>query len=376
MKKRNTLALSFIIILSLVLPMFGTTVSAQNLSLTDLVGGDCYVSADVPRLPHVSWGLQKEDSNELVAVFDGRITDIVPADTEKGNPQYNLSLFVPFTGARSTTVCLYDGGYIAINEDTDHAELRAVTDYETVCRSLDKLLGTQVVGYGVQCPSKFQLLQISDWAEEPYRRALKKNLLPIILIDGYMSDNIHRELFCDLIFEFLKSASLPNENPTAENRFCDTRNEHVLYLVSQNIIMGKSDTIFAPHDFLTREEAATILSRVLTLLGADEDAAESDFVFADDADISDWAKESVYRLNRSGLLCGTGDNAFSPKHYFTKEQAIAVVQRISDELNIPAAETEAEFESEAETETKAESEAESESAAEAEVQTEAEDKAE
>ena len=44
-------------------------------------------------------------------------------------------------------------------------------------------------------------------------------------------------------------------------------------------------------------------------------------LFADDADISDWAKESVYFMVANNIINGVGDNKFAPKNITSEEEA-------------------------------------------------------
>jgi len=44
--------------------------------------------------------------------------------------------------------------------------------------------------------------------------------------------------------------------------------------------------------------------------------------FADDANISDWAKPSVYFMAANGILSGVGNNKFAPKNTTSSEEAI------------------------------------------------------
>ena len=52
--------------------------------------------------------------------------------------------------------------------------------------------------------------------------------------------------------------------------------------------------------------------------------------FADDAEISSWAKESVYYMSNIGIIKGVGDNAFGVKGNATKEQSILISSRSVD----------------------------------------------
>lgn len=309
--------------------------SAQSLSLTDIVTDIVYVNAYIGNQPHISWHLSSTEADEINAIlsaFDNRISGNMLLETGwLGNQKYDFSLYVQTTSAQPVSVRVFDGGYLTIEEERENREIRVLSDYDGLCHAIDKELSTRSAGYATTLPSKQKTLDVSDWAREPYDRAWNNGLIPKYMERGFMTDKITREQFCDMLTLLLQKQGAAEDEPSGETNFSDTRNEDVLALAQKGIIRGKSDTVFAPNDFLTREEAATILQRTLGCLGADAQKP-SDLTFSDDADISDWAKEAVYALNGEGILLGTVENNFSPKSNFTKEQAVATVLRIYDRL--------------------------------------------
>ena len=65
---------------------------------------------------------------------------------------------------------------------------------------------------------------------------------------------------------------------------------------SLNITNGVSETEFAPNSLITREQMATMMTRVLNQLGIKTNADIKE-KFADNGEISDWAQNSVYFMN-------------------------------------------------------------------------------
>ena len=70
---------------------------------------------------------------------------------------------------------------------------------------------------------------------------------------------------------------------------------------------------------------------------------EKPALFADDADISDWAKDSVYFMAANGIINGVGNNKFAPKNVTsadeangyanaTREQALIIAVRMVENL--------------------------------------------
>ena len=59
---------------------------------------------------------------------------------------------------------------------------------------------------------------------------------------------------------------------------------------------------------------------------------ESTTLFADDTDISDWAKESIYFMVANGIINGVGNNKFAPKNVTSREQALLIAVRVVENL--------------------------------------------
>ena len=115
--------------------------------------------------------------------------------------------------------------------------------------------------------------------------------------------------------------------------FTDTDNEKVAALYSLGIINGKSEKSFAPNDTLTREEAATILSRTIDKTWAEKYVPNKEVTFFDYWDISDWSEESIVEMYNLGIINGmevkeNGSVVIAPKSKLTAEQAITMIVRM------------------------------------------------
>lgn len=119
----------------------------------------------------------------------------------------------------------------------------------------------------------------------------------------------------------------------SETNFRDLNTENVFDMqiigVAYNlgIINGISETEFNPDGDITRQEAAAMLMRVYKNYAACQNA-DTEYLFNDDAEISDWAKEDVYSINSLGVMQGVGEDIFAPLEGYTVEQAIATFLRL------------------------------------------------
>ena len=166
---------------------------------------------------------------------------------------------------------------------------------------------------------------VSDWAREYISRAREVKIIPD------HSDNftvpISREKFCEYVYNLIMSVNRSITTPEAERKFNDTDNEKVHILNQAGIINGKTDTEFAPDDFLTREEAATIIVRMINR-EMPMAVTEMFFEYEDNNEISQWASEAVQIMSNLGFMNGTGENKFEPKGTYTAEQAVATLVRV------------------------------------------------
>ncbi|MBR3933369.1 MAG: S-layer homology domain-containing protein [Clostridia bacterium] len=139
---------------------------------------------------------------------------------------------------------------------------------------------------------------------------------------------IKREDFCNLVYNFVINV-IKAPIPKANINFTDTSSVKVNVLCDLGIIKGKTDGIFAPGDFLTREEAAVVVVRTVNSL-MPVPVTEMYYNYSDEAMISHWAKDSVQIVSNLGVMQGTGSNLFSPQNTYTTQEAIITLVRLSD----------------------------------------------
>ncbi|MDO5714867.1 MAG: S-layer homology domain-containing protein [Tissierellia bacterium] len=102
---------------------------------------------------------------------------------------------------------------------------------------------------------------------------------------------------------------------------------YVNWAVEKGIIQGVGNDYFEPNRGMTREEMATILDRYLLTVGGGPREG-SGKVFADEDKIASWAKPSIDRLSRKGLLQGRDHNKFAPKADFTRAEVAQVIYNL------------------------------------------------
>lgn len=111
---------------------------------------------------------------------------------------------------------------------------------------------------------------------------------------------------------------MENINPTQADAsgFMDVPEDayyagYVGWAARSGIVAGVSDSVFEPERGISRQEICTIVHRYLVWKDVSLQTVPS-AQFADDAQIAEWAKESVYVCRSAGIVSGVGDNHFAP----------------------------------------------------------------
>ncbi|HEY8530256.1 MAG TPA: S-layer homology domain-containing protein [Paenibacillaceae bacterium] len=99
--------------------------------------------------------------------------------------------------------------------------------------------------------------------------------------------------------------------------------------MKRGIVQGKSPTVFAPDDPVSREEAAVILIRTLTAITG-RTPPVADEAFRDENRISAWALEAVQQARAAGLLRGRGDGTFDPGAVMTRAEGAQLIKNLLD----------------------------------------------
>ncbi|PQP80997.1 hypothetical protein C0Q44_25020 [Paenibacillus sp. PCH8] len=86
-------------------------------------------------------------------------------------------------------------------------------------------------------------------------------------------------------------------------------------------LQGYTDGSFEPVGTLTRQEAATTISRILNLQGSEEPS------FNDNKDIQSWSKEAISGAAEKKIIVGYSDGNFLPKKAITRAEAVQILDR-------------------------------------------------
>jgi outer membrane biosynthesis protein TonB len=187
---------------------------------------------------------------------------------------------------------------------------------------------------------------VSSWAVEYITNAKNYGILPDAFNSADLAKPVNRREFAAVAVKVYENLTGAKITPVSNNPFSDTNDPEVIKAYSAGITSGTNSagTLFSPDDLLSREQMATMLTRVLKAAYipgwkmADDASYSLNFTqpskFSDDGSISDWAKQSVYYMAANALILGTDavKNTFSPGESATREQSVTIAVRMVDNM--------------------------------------------
>lgn len=176
----------------------------------------------------------------------------------------------------------------------------------------------------------FKDLSSAEWAKEAILALHEKKIINGVTSNTYEpQSSITREQFAAIVLRAI-GAELTDKSAG----FLDVKDgswyaQYVNTAYELNITNGKDDGSFGVGEEITRQDLAVMLVRAMpNKLEAAVDAGDK---FKDDSQISDYAREAVYKLVSIGAINGFEDGSFKPKEKCTRAQAAKVIYEMIKE---------------------------------------------
>ena len=112
---------------------------------------------------------------------------------------------------------------------------------------------------------------------------------------------------------------------------------YVNWAAQNGIVTGVTATNFAPDTNINREQMAVIMKNYAAKLGYDLPQTLKAVTFADNTQISSWAKDAVKSMQQAGILAGKNGNKFDPKGTATRAEVATVLRQFVEIVINPQA---------------------------------------
>ena len=250
---------------------------------------------------------------------------------------HTISVRLPYTPAKSEqtgnlyAVYVDDAGKVEwITKSSYNASLKAVV-FETGHFSV------YGVGYKTFVPAFTDIT--GHWAADNILFAASRGLLSGTSDTTFSPDTgMTRGMFVTTL------GRLAGINPDSyqTGKFTDVKADayyapYVNWAAQTGIVEGITATTFAPDTNINREQMAVIMKNYAAKLGYDLPQTLKAVTFADNTQISSWAKDAVKSMQQAGILAGKNENKFDPKGTATRAEVATVLRRFVEIVIDPQA---------------------------------------
>lgn len=168
-----------------------------------------------------------------------------------------------------------------------------------------------------------------DWAKECIDELLKKGVISKA-DDGKFrpADNITREEFIKLL---VCAFSIVDDEAKCE--FSDVSEDSWYYVyvasaVKYGITNGRGDGSFGSGENITRQDMVTLALRTAQALGYTLSENAEELVFSDNAEIAEYARDAVSKMQKAGVVNGDETGCFRPEGYAVRAEAAKIISML------------------------------------------------
>lgn len=162
------------------------------------------------------------------------------------------------------------------------------------------------------------------WAEEAIRYLYKNKIVSGRSETTFAPDDyLTRAELVKLIVFGLKFDIIPYDNMFSDVSADDWYADYIETAAKNELVVGDGASFFRPNDTVTRQDALVILYRAINA-----QKFENKAYFEDYDQIADYAKEAVDYFCGKGIVSGIGDGIFAPYSPLTRAQAAKILYLI------------------------------------------------
>jgi len=175
----------------------------------------------------------------------------------------------------------------------------------------------------------FNDLASSHWAHDSIMELYEKGVVNGTGENSFEPEgNVTREQYLAMLIRALGLKAEGNDE-----EFTDISQDAWYYDVvvtaqKLGISNGYADGSFGVGRNITREEMSVMAYRAAKIAGFVLDGDTGDTVWNDAGEISEFATEAVFALNKAGIIKGISESEFSPKTTATRAQSAVIISRI------------------------------------------------
>ena len=190
--------------------------------------------------------------------------------------------------------------------------------------AFSSLLGGDFLSSGEETGLPFKDVASTDWFAGSVKYVYENKLmLGVSDTEFAPKETMTRAMFATVLYRMAGSPSVDGLSVS----FKDVKESSwaynaIVWAYSEGVTKGVGSDMFAPEQSITREELVTMLHRY-----ADTPEISGELSFTDSASVSDWAQAAVLWASHSKIVNGYETGAFGPSDTASRAEMAAVIQR-------------------------------------------------
>ena len=190
--------------------------------------------------------------------------------------------------------------------------------------AFSSLLGGDFLSSGEETGLPFKDVASTDWFAGSVKYVYdNKLMLGVSDTEFAPKETMTRAMFATVLYRMAGSPSVDGLSVS----FKDVKESSwaynaIVWAYSEGVTKGVGSDMFAPEQSITREELVTMLHRY-----ADTPEISGELSFTDSASVSDWAQAAVLWASQSKIVNGYETGAFGPSDTASRAEMAAVIQR-------------------------------------------------
>ena len=192
--------------------------------------------------------------------------------------------------------------------------------------AFSNLLGSDFISSGEETGLPFKDVASTDWFVDNVKYVYENKLmLGVSDTEFAPKGTMTREMFATVLYRMAGSPSVDGLSVSFKDVKEGTWSySAIVWAYSEGITKGVGGDMFAPEQSITREELVTMLHRY-----ADTPEVSGELSFTDASSVSEWAQAAVLWASQSKIVNGYDNGAFGPSDTASRAEMAAVIQRFS-----------------------------------------------
>ena len=175
--------------------------------------------------------------------------------------------------------------------------------------------------------SSFVDVNRNDWFFEQVQFLVERGLMTGTTTETFSPDmNVTRAMAVQVFYNYEGRPDVSREANLFEDVADDAwYRDAVVWARNRGIINGFGDGTFRPDDYITRAHLTLLFNNYVDFSGIELPPQRGSIVFADYADIRNYAKEAIDRFFRAMIINGRPDGRFDPQGNATRAELAAML---------------------------------------------------